>query len=170
MKLSAEEWNFIDTIVDFLKDFKIVTDKVGGEKYSTLPDSIIAINVLFDEIEKVCFDLDLKDHRTAADEQLITAFQKGRDKMLKHYKKFNWIYCVALILDPRVKSAGLKSSTWGLELEEPAREKLISLYTEYSQKLSDKILSLQPSEKKRKIEKKPVSGKKKVNLTLTYAM
>lgn len=163
-KLSPKEWYFIETIVDFLKDFKRVTDIVGGEKYVTLPDCIIAINVLFDEIEKVCFELDLKDNRTTADEQLITAFQVGRDKMLKHYKKFNWIYCVGLILDPRVKSTGLKNSTWGLELLEPAVQKLNSLYKEYAQKLSDKITPLQPPEKKRKIEKKTATGKKKSNL------
>lgn len=95
--------------------------------------------------------------RTASDEILIAAYQNGRDKMLKHYKKFNWIYCVALILDPRIKSVGLSMSSWGQEIKEEALMKFKSMYEEYLEKLTDQTVPKQPCRKNERLTKKVIS-------------
>jgi len=61
--------------------------------------------------------LDEKIQRTVVDEQLILGFQVARDKILKHYKKTNWIYCVSLILDPRHKAETFDLTLWGVEIK-----------------------------------------------------
>jgi len=49
---------------------------------------------------------------------LIFALQSARDKILKHYKKSNWIYCVSLILDPRHKIEAFDKTAWGRDLKD----------------------------------------------------
>ncbi|WP_375638043.1 hypothetical protein, partial [Bartonella sp. CL9QHWL] len=46
----------------------------------------------------------LKADRNATDEALLLCFQQGRNKMLQHYAKSNWLYCASLVLDPRHKT------------------------------------------------------------------
>ncbi|XP_033217288.1 uncharacterized protein LOC117173036 [Belonocnema kinseyi] len=41
-----------------------------------------------------------EDERTSVDEILAKALKAAVDKILKHYRKTNWIYCIVLILDP----------------------------------------------------------------------
>lgn len=94
-------------------NFKILSTKLGGEKYVTLPLVIVSFNLLLDKIEKTIFDLDAKSDRSEIDKKLIFGFQAARDKMLKHYKKTNWVYCATLILDPRHKSETFDLTTWG---------------------------------------------------------
>jgi len=53
---------------------------------------VIGINLLLDILESWAQELDNKNNRCAVDEQLIFALQSTRDKILKHYKKSNWIY------------------------------------------------------------------------------
>ena len=73
--------------------------------------------MLIDEIEKYTHELDSIEDLNSNDEMLIKAFQAGRDKILKHYDRCNWIYCVALILDPRHKIDCFENSSWGKELK-----------------------------------------------------
>ena len=61
--------------------------------------------------------------RTKADEVLLLAMQSGRDKILKHYRKANWVYCVALILDPRHKLEAFDLKLWSRELKSRSLEK-----------------------------------------------
>ena len=75
------------------------------------------LNLLLDKIEQRTFYLDEKIDRTKNDEILISAFQTGRDKILKHYNKCNWIYYISLILDPRHKIAAFDNSSWGEEMK-----------------------------------------------------
>lgn len=77
----------------FLINFKLLSTKLGGDKYVTLPLVIVSFNLLLDKIESMVKQLDEKPNRSEVDERLILAFQAARDKMLKHYKKSNWIYC-----------------------------------------------------------------------------
>lgn len=150
--LKAEEWNFIKLITDFLEDFKKVSEKISGEKYVTLPLAVVAFNCLLDKIEKKSFVLDDKVDRNQNDEKLIQAFQKGRDKLIKHYNKCNWIYCVSLILDPRIKAEGLDLTTWGREMKKQTLEKFKSLYKEYYDEYSNEKEIKEPSAKKRKTD------------------
>ena len=103
LKMSEYEWAYLQQIMKFLKNFKFVSKLLAYEKNVTLPSVVVAFNVLIDKLESVIFELDSKSHRSIVDETLLLAFQAGRDKLLKHYKKCNWIYCISLILDPRHK-------------------------------------------------------------------
>lgn len=158
LKLTSEEWEFVEKIVDFLRDFKIVSEKISGESYVTLPDAVTAFNQLLDKMENESFELDNKEYRNDVDEQLILAFQKGRDKLLKHYRKMNWIYCISLLLDLRIKSNGLNATSWGRELKGETIKKFKFLYKSYYQKFSSPNASFEPPRKKKKIlQKKALS-------------
>ena len=95
----------------------------------TLPSVVVAFNILIDKIETICKDLDCKTNRSPNDELLILAFQAGRDKLLKHYLKCNWIYCVSLILDPRHKLDCFDFTEWGKDMKDKSIEKFESLYS-----------------------------------------
>ncbi|CAF4842459.1 unnamed protein product [Pieris macdunnoughi] len=75
--------------------------------------------------------LDEKPNRTEVDERLILGFQAARDKMLKHYKKSNWIYCTTLILDPRHKAQTFDITLWGQQIKTKSLHKFNELYKEY---------------------------------------
>lgn len=102
-KLSEDEWSLLSQIHSFFKEFKNVSRLLGGEKYPTLPLAVIAFNMLLDRIEHLMFALNDKKERTKVDEILIKAFEAAGDKIIKHYQKTNWVYCAALVLDPRHK-------------------------------------------------------------------
>lgn len=89
------------------KYINFVKNILSGGKYVTLPLVVISFNLLIEKIENTVNDQSkrLNDQIpwTEDDDKLIRAFLAGRDKMLKHYKKTNWIYCVSLILDPKHK-------------------------------------------------------------------
>lgn len=73
---------------------------------------------------------DIND-RNEIDELLILALQGGRDKMLKHYRKCNWIYCAVLVLDPRFKVETFKKTEWGLEMLKSSYDKFLSIFKTY---------------------------------------
>lgn len=73
--------------------------------------------MLLDDIEKQEFELHLKADRNATDEALLLCFQQGRNKMLKHYAKSNWLYCASLVLDPRHKAHSFDLTSWGQEMK-----------------------------------------------------
>ena len=143
-------------IINFLKDFKMVSELISGEKYVTLSGAIIAVNCLLDKIEKQCFVLDEKASRNYIDEHLIKVFTKGRDKLVKHCTKCNWICCVSLILDPRVKSDGLDETDWCREMKEEIIKTLKQLYKHYYQDHQDS---------KEMKDNKPAPKKPKINET-----
>jgi len=59
------------------------------------------------------------------------SFQAARDKILKHYKKTNWIYCISLILDPRHKAETFDLTAWGTEIKERSLRKFEEIYEIY---------------------------------------
>ena len=78
------------------------------------------------------------------------ALQAGRDKILKHYQKTNWISCVASILDPKHKVETFDLSEWGSELKDPSFKYFKKLYkTRYW--VPTNVASSKPKE-----EKKPI--------------
>ena len=74
--------------------------------------------MLIDKIKSIIFELDSKSDRSYIDETLSLSFQVGRDKILKHCKKCNWIYCISLIVDPRHKIECFNVTQWDRELKE----------------------------------------------------
>ena len=147
-RLEEAEWNFLELIKKSLGYYKYVSEIVSSENERTLPSAIIAFNMLLDKIEQIIFQLDDKIDRNCNDEKLLLAIQNGRDKILKHYKMCNWVYCVSLILDPRHKLSGFDLTTWGRTMKEESLKKFEEIYCR------DYFAELQPiSEKPREIPK-----------------
>lgn len=130
--ITEREWDLLSMLEKYLKCFKSFSNILCGDKYPTLPSVIVGINILLDSIEKLCFDLDRKSNRSAVDETVIHAFQASRDKILKHYDKTNWVYCAALILDPRHKLEVFDKTSWGQDLKKKSCEEFEKIFkTEY---------------------------------------
>ena len=53
----------------------------------------------------------------------------GRDKIIKHYSKCNWICCISLVLDPTFKYKGFDTTRWGLELKKESIRRFEKLFT-----------------------------------------
>lgn len=102
--LSEEEWCLCSEVQKFLKHFKTVSTVLGGDSYVSLPYVIVAFNMLLDKIENKMQTLNRTD-------KLFNAYQAGQDKLLKHYHKSNWIYCICLVLDPRHKIESFNATT-----------------------------------------------------------
>ena len=62
-KLTESEWAITHKIMEFFKNFKIVTKIVSSETKANLPTSVVAFNVLLDKIETLIFSLDGKVDR-----------------------------------------------------------------------------------------------------------
>ena len=127
-KLNDVEWEILEQILNFLKNFKYVSKMLCKENEVTLPTAVVACNMLIDKIENSILELDNKKNRTQNDEILLLAFQASRDKILKHYRKCNWIYCISLILDPRHKIQCFDTTSWGKEMKVQTINKFESLY------------------------------------------
>lgn len=94
--------------------------------------------MLSDSIEKQIFELDKKIDRNEIDICLLTTFQAGRDKMLKHYSKTNWIYCAALILDPRHKIETFDLTLWDKDMKAVSiKQFLKTFYKNYYEAQND---------------------------------
>ena len=106
--ISSEEWKILEEISLNLKPFNYLSNLFGGASYVTLPLVVVGFNMLVDNIENITTNLDRK-----VDEKLLVSLQSGRDKMLKHYRKTNWVYGVVLILDPRHKIQTFLMTRWG---------------------------------------------------------
>jgi len=128
--LTNDEWYLLTQIHLFLKNFKLVSTLLGGDKYATLPLVIVAFNMLLDKIENTIKSLNDKKGRCQTDENLFWAFQAARDKLIKYYDKTNWIYCVVLLLDPRHKLETFNLTNWGKELLCQSLEKFKEIYKE----------------------------------------
>lgn len=129
--LSELEWHMLSDINNLLSHFKKVSDLLCGEQYVTLPSVVVAVNFMLDKLEKAVTIMDEKKNRSEIDELFIVAIQAGRDKILKHYRKFNWVYCALLILDPRFKLETFKKTVWGLEMMNCSYDKFKSIFQTY---------------------------------------
>ena len=128
--ISEYEWTYLEKIMKFLKNFKCISKILGSKKTVTLPIVIVACSMLIDKIESIIFELDNKPDRSSIDETLLLSFQAGRDTILKHYNKYNWIYCVSLIVDPRHMIECFNATQWGRELKEKTIKKFEQIYKE----------------------------------------
>ncbi|GBP41993.1 Putative AC transposase [Eumeta japonica] len=129
----------LNPILDCPTRWNSTHDMIGfGLKYKTwwrenvtLLVDIVSFNLLLDKIESMVEQLDEKPNRSEVDKRLILAFQAARDKMLKHYKKSNWIYCTSLILDLRHKAQTFDLTIWGKQIKTESLRKFNELYEEY---------------------------------------
>lgn len=109
-QLSDKEWDLLEWIMNFLKSFKYVSKILSADYSVSLPSVVVTFNILIHEVETILFKLDSKVNRYSDDEQELIAIQAEKEKLLKHYKKCNWIYCVASILYPRHKIDGFEET------------------------------------------------------------
>ncbi|CAH1954524.1 unnamed protein product [Acanthoscelides obtectus] len=117
LKPTDTEWSLIERICQYLNVFKSICIILEGESYASLPMVIIGINMLLDRLESWAMVLDNKPDRDEIDEKIINSIQAARDKIIRHYERTNWMYCVVLILDPRHKVDTFSNTSWGKELQ-----------------------------------------------------
>lgn len=142
--LSDSEWTLISRITQILRHFKSVSTLFSGEKYVTLPLVIVGFNMLIDKIENIARKIDKIINPTLIDSQIKEAILTAREKLIKHYDKCNWLYCVAVILDPRQKLETFKKTTWGQEMEREAMRKFNELFNSKYFVLLENIENCQP--------------------------
>ncbi|CAK1602511.1 unnamed protein product [Parnassius mnemosyne] len=66
-QITDSEWQILEKIHKFLINFKLLSTKLGGEKYVTLPLVIVSFNPLLDKIESMVKQLDEKPNRSEVD-------------------------------------------------------------------------------------------------------
>ena len=101
--LLDRDWQLANKFYNFLKTFYDATVKLSGVYYPTSPliiHTIIDISMLFDEYRY--------------DENLREVVQSMEIKFKKYWKPLPFLYCLATILDPRLKIGGLEKILSGL--------------------------------------------------------
>ncbi|CAH0559358.1 unnamed protein product [Brassicogethes aeneus] len=129
-KLNQTEWEMLGLVQKYLRCFKYLSNTLSGDSYPTLPLVIIGFNMLIDRIENLMIELEQKTERSPSDGIFIEAFRAGRDKMLKHYYKANWVYCASLLIDPRHKLETFAMTFWGAEMKNKSYQKFEAIYCE----------------------------------------
>ena len=69
--LTDDDWYLLTQINLFLKNFKLVSTLLGGDKYATFPLVVVAFNMLLDKIENTIHLLNDKEDRCKIDENLL---------------------------------------------------------------------------------------------------
>lgn len=113
------------------KDSLIVTllsKSLCGDQYATLHVVRTGANIMLDSLDELYHHLDTKPDRNTIDASVLLALQEGRDKLLKHYRLANWIYCALLILDRRHKLETFDMSQWGKELKKGSCSKVERIF------------------------------------------
>lgn len=100
----------------------------SGDTFCTISTVVIGINLLLDKLELWEKTLGEKPERTTTYENVILALNALRDKILKHYNKPNWIYCVSINLDPRHKKETFKHTNWGKDLQDMSVSTFENMY------------------------------------------
>lgn len=116
-RISDEESAILQKLLSILKHFKYVSSAIVADSDITLPMAVAGMNELLDKVESISETMDNKLDRSESDELLILALLAGRDKLIKHYLQCNWIYCLALILEPRYRIAGFSRTECGKPLK-----------------------------------------------------
>ncbi|XP_051170094.1 uncharacterized protein LOC127287303 [Leptopilina boulardi] len=60
--------------------------------------------------------------------KLRDSLETAIDKILKHYRKFNWVYSSVLILDPRFKYEMFQKTKWGREMASDSLKKFNKIF------------------------------------------
>ena len=128
--LDKDDWILLTAAHKHLKHFKYVSKALSGEKYATLPLAVVAFNLLLDKIDDAIQELDYKRDVTLNDLKIKNALYAAQAKLLKHYRKCNWVYCAILILDPRHKIEVFDFTEWGKKMKAESVKKFEEIYRE----------------------------------------
>lgn len=124
--IPEDEWQSLEKLLPLLGNINYITNLLSHEKIPTLPVTVIAFNILLDKFENTM--ISLSNEKNKFDTALAFALQAGRDKLIKHYIKCNWIYSVSLILNPRHRYDSFDTTHWGKELKKPTVKKFENIY------------------------------------------
>ena len=93
-EITNMEWKTFEELMEFLRPFNLLTEKMSGEEYITASKIIPAFNNLFDHFDRYL------EHQS-----LILAFaaKQGFEKLKKYYSKTNMLTMMLTFLDPRYK-------------------------------------------------------------------
>lgn len=130
-RLNDNEWLLLEKVVKMLKNFKTLSENLGGDKYVTLPMVIVSFNLLLDKLESSISEFKKKRRLSELEKNLLLGYEKAFTKMMKHYNKFHWVYCAVLILDPRHKMETFRLTVWGREMEKQSVAKFHEIYRKY---------------------------------------
>lgn len=64
---------------------------LSSEKDATLPSAVVGLNAISDKLEENIAKLKSKTDKTEEDFIIMSCLAKGRDKIVKHYQKCNWV-------------------------------------------------------------------------------
>lgn len=152
-RVSEAEWSLLKKLVKYLCHFKALSNVFSGETYATWPLVVIGINMIIDKLEALILSYQKSPTPNSIDDVIHDASIAARDKLVKHYRKTNWMYGVVLILDPRHKVKTFQRTTWGREMAGECIKQFENIYrTRYynEQRLTD-------------------NGALTVNATITYS-
>lgn len=122
-------WEMLTLVANYLKHLKTLSTFLSGATYTTLLLVIIGLNMILDKTEKLD---DSKLEKSSWDVTILLAILKGRNKILKHYYKQNWIYCAILILDTWYKVQTFSLTSWGQDIGKGVPKKFEEIYRKYS--------------------------------------
>lgn len=129
--LKKSDWELLTLVVKHLKNFKILSKILCGDKYITIPLVVVGFNIILDKLQSSIEKLHQNKNKTNIECQLYNALTSAYAKLMKHYQKTNWSYCAVLLLDPRHKLKSFKKTEWGKEMEVGAFNKFEEIYKEY---------------------------------------
>lgn len=128
--LQESEWQLLEGTIKYLRYFKTLSETLSGDKYITIPMVVVGFNMLLDKLQDGIRNLDEKIRKSGVEIQIRNALEAALEKLLKHYSKFNWMYCAVLILDPRFKLEAFQLTAWGKEMANESLKKFANIYKE----------------------------------------
>lgn len=96
---------------ELLKYFQYLTKILSSDKD-------VSSNTLLDKLDEAISEFDKKHDSTQENMIILSSLVKGCNKLIKHYKKCNWVFYIALLFDPRFKVKGFNSTEWDKDLKD----------------------------------------------------
>ncbi|XP_043475867.1 zinc finger BED domain-containing protein DAYSLEEPER-like [Leptopilina heterotoma] len=140
--LQESEWQLLEGILKYLRYFKTLSLTLSGEKYITIPMVVVGFNMLLDKLQDGINIFDQKIRKSGVEIQIKNALEAATEKILKHYSKFNWMYCAVLLLDPRFKLETFQLTAWGKEMVNESLKKFENIYKESYYKTSTNVTEM----------------------------
>jgi hypothetical protein len=124
-KLTAEEWQLLEDVLQYFAVFKVVSDNLCATSHPTLATAVPAYNLLMDSLE---------DYRDAPSTPgaIKEAADAAIDKLKTYYTGAGAeIYPVGTILDPRLKLDYYRENDWEEEWIQEARTTFDHVFARY---------------------------------------
>ncbi|KAF5361627.1 hypothetical protein D9758_007393 [Tetrapyrgos nigripes] len=100
-KISSEEWEVVDVIIEFLEIFRTCSEKMSAGNFPTLSASLLVYVKLMNAVDKF-MESDIAKKNASVQAGLVAC----KEKLEKYYDKSTYeshYYYAAAVLDPRLK-------------------------------------------------------------------